>query len=214
MYLLGSSLEDIVAQGGQIATSKKLVSSVSAVMVPTLGIFEGQLHSTHDDWIFRYWDDGSPTLPVLGWEGHDEGDTSQNSDTSASSGSGTLTKITTEAAAQLLGMDVADMKPETCSREYEAAWNTTHIPDPIDTSVTKLKESIAQLQADNKQLMSRLAAIEESLTAHGNGIGSGDDGTSSSPFMAWYKHDTTNIVVVKAIVTIAIIIGLVAVDFN
>ena len=79
--------------------------------------------------------------------------------------------------------------------------------------MTKLEESVAQLQADNKKLMSHLAAIEEKLTAHGNGIGSGDDGTSSSPFMVWYKHDTTNIVVVKAIVTIAIIIGLVAVDF-
>ena len=60
--------------------------------------------------------------------------------------------------------------------------------------------------------MSRLAAIEKSLTAHGNGIGSGDDGTSSSPFMAWYKHDTKAIVV-KSIMTVAIIIGLVAVDF-
>ena len=79
--------------------------------------------------------------------------------------------------------------------------------------MTKLEESVAQLQADNKKLMSHLAAIEESLTAHGNGIGSGDDGTSSSPFMAWYKHDTTAIVV-KSIMTVAIIVGLVSVDFN
>ena len=61
--------------------------------------------------------------------------------------------------------------------------------------------------------MSRLAAIEKSLTAHGNGIGSGDDGTSSSPFMAWYKHDTTDIVGVKASMIVAIIMGLVAVDY-
>ena len=104
------------------------------------------------------------------------------------------------------------MTPATCSREYEATWNTTYIPDPIDTSMTKLEESVAQLQADNRKLMSRLAAIEESLTAHGNGIGSGDGGTSSSPFMAWYKHDTTTIVL-KSIMTVSIIIGLVAVDF-
>ena len=102
--------------------------------------------------------------------------------------------------------------------EYEAAWNATHVPDPIDASVTKLEESVAQLQADNKELMSRIAAIEESLTANGSGSGSGDrDGgdatsTSSSPFMNWYEHDTADIVV-KSIMTIAIIIGLVAVDF-
>ena len=76
--------------------------------------------------------------------------------------------------------------------------------------MNKLEECVAQLQADNKELLPRIAAIEESLTA--NGIGSGEDGTSSSPFMAWYKHDTKAIVV-KSIMTVAIIIGLVAVDF-
>ena len=210
-YLLGSTREDAVAQGSQIPTSKKQALSVSAVLVPTLGIFEGQWHTTHDDNVWRYWDDGSSALPVLGWEGHDEGDTSPNAKTSAFSGSGTLTKITTEAAAELLGMDVADMTPATCSTEYEAAWNATHVPDPIDTSVTDLEETVAQLQADNKELLSRLVAIEGSLTA--NGSSSGDDGTSSSPFMAWYKHDTTDIVGVKASMIVAIIMGLVAVDY-
>ena len=103
------------------------------------------------------------------------------------------------------------MTPENCSTEYKVAWNTTHVPDPIDTSVTALEETVAQLQVDNKELLSRLVAIEGSLTA--NGSGSGDDGTSSSPSMVWYKHDTTDIVVVKAIMTVAIIIGLAAVDF-
>ena len=75
-------------------------------MVPTLGIFEGQYHPTHDDWVGRYWDDGSSALPIVGWEGHDEGDTHPNAETSALSYSGTFTKITTKAAAELLGMDV------------------------------------------------------------------------------------------------------------
>merc|ERR1711865_973442 len=130
-------------------------------MVPTLGIFEGQFHATRDDWVYRYWDDGSSTLPIILWEGHDEGDTHPNTDTSAFSASGTLTKITTEAAAELLGMDVADMTLATCSMEYETAWNTTHILDSIDTSVITLEESVAQLQADNKELLSRIVAIEE-----------------------------------------------------
>ena len=211
-YFLGSSLEDVVAQGGQTASGKKQAHSVSAVLVPTLGIFEGQIHPTHDDAIFRFWDDGSATLPILGWEGHDEGDTHPNADTSALSLSGTITKITTGEAAKYLGMDVADMAPATCSREYEAAWNATHVPDPIDTSMTNLEETVAQLQANNKELMSRMAAIEGSLTANG----SGDDGeapaTSASPFMAWYEHATLD-VVVKSIMTVAVIIGLVAIDF-
>jgi len=241
-YFLGSSLEDLVAQGAEASprASKNFTLSVSAVMVPTLGIFEGQWHTTYDDLVFRYWDDGSSTLPVLGWEGHDAGDTHPNAFTSAWSGSGTITKITTEAAAELLGMDVADMTPATCSMEYEAAWNDTNVPDPIDPSLTTLEENNAQLQADNKELMSRIAAIEESdneelmsrlaaieeimsriaaieesLTANGSGSdGDGVDATStsSSPFMKWFEYDTTDNVM-KSIMTVAVIIGLVAVDF-
>ena len=218
-YLVGANLEDAAAKGAQISKAKKWALSVSAVMVPTLGIFEGQIHNTQDDWIIRYWDDGSSTQPLLGWEGHDEGDTSPNADTSALSLSGTFTKITTEAAAELLGMDVADMTPETCSTEYEAAWNSTHVPDPIDTSVTTLDETVAQLQANNKELLSRIDAIEGSLTADGSGDGDGEGenptstATSSSPFMVLYKYDIVDIVM-KSFMTFAIIIGLVAVESN
>ena len=214
-YYLGSSEEEMAAQGAQISGKHKLAYSISAVLVPTLGIFEGQFHSTHDDWVGRYWDDGSSTLPVLGWEGHDEGDTRQNSVTSAWSGSGTMTKITLEAAAELLGMDVAVMTPATCSTEYEAAWNATHVQDPIDASVTDLEETVAQLYANNKELLSRIVAIEGSLTANGSGS-SGNTGeataTSSSPFMAWYKYATMSSVV-KSITTVAVIVGLVTIEF-
>ena len=128
-YFLGATLEDAVANGAQNSSGEKNTHSVSAVMVPTLGIFDGQIHGTHDDYVFRYWDDGSSTLPLLGWEGD-----SPNADTGALSASGALTKITTEDAAKYLGMDVADMTPAACSMEYEAVWNATHVPDPIDTS--------------------------------------------------------------------------------
>ena len=215
-YLLGSNLESAVSQGAQASRNNKWTISFSAVLVPTLGIFEGQYHATHDDWVYRYWDDGNSTLPLLGWEGNDAGDTHPNSDTSAFSDNGTFTKITTEAAAELFDMDVVDMTPATCSKEYEAAWNRTHVPDPINTSVTTLEETVAQLQANNKELLSRITAIEGSLTATGSGS-SGDDGeapatSSSSPFMAWYEHTTMD-VVLKSIMTVATIIGLVAIDF-
>ena len=210
-HKFSATLEEVLAKGGLVPLSKKKALSVSAVLVPSLGIFEGQVHPAHDDWVNRFWDDGSVTLQRLGWEGHDEGDTNPNSDTSAFSASGTYTKITTEVAAELLGMDVADMTPAICSKQYEEAWNATHVPDPIDTSVTKLEEEVAQLQADNKELLSRIAAIEGSLTASGSD--SSDDGdttsTSSSLFTAWYEHDTTSMdTFIKAITTVAVIIGL------
>ena len=107
------------------------------------------------------------------------------------------------------------MTPATCSREYEATWNTTYIPDPIDTSMTDLEETVAQLQANNKELLSRIVAIEGSISASGSGSGDDGDPTSTSSsflFMAWYKHDTMDIVM-KSIKTVAIIIGLVAIDF-
>ena len=203
-YFLGSIFEDLVAQGAQNSfPNQKSALSVSAVLVPTLGIFEGQIHPTHDDAIFWFWDDGSATLPFPGWEGHDEGDTHPNTDTSAFSATGTITKITTKEVAKYLGMDVADMTPATCSMEYEATWNATHVPDPIDTSVTTLEENVAQLQANNKELLSRIVAIKGSLTP----------ATSSSlPFMAWNEHATMDIVM-KSSMTVAVIIGLVAIDF-
>ena len=203
--------QTFVAHGAQISSSKKSALSVSAVLVPTLGIFQGKIHKTQDDLVERYWDDGNSTLQLLAWEGIDEGDTHPNSETCAWSGSGTLMKIKTEVAAELLGMDVADMTPTTCSMEYEVAWNAIYVPDPIDTSVTTLEESVAQLQAENKKLLSCIVAIKESLTAHGSG--SDDDGeatatSSSSPFMAAIEHATMDIVM-KSIVIVAVIIGLI-----
>ena len=224
-YILDSSFEKIVAQGAQTPPGN-WATSVSAVMNPTLGIFEGQYHPTHDDWVNRYWDNGSSTLPIVGWEGHDEGDMSPNADTSALSLSGAFTKITTEEAAKFLGMDVGDMTPANCSKQYKEAWNINNVPDPISTSVTALEEKVAQLEANMEEkvaqleanineLLSRMAATEEgSLTTNGSGNSNDEDSTStsSSPFMAWYEHTTTNIVV-KSILTVAIIIGLIAVDF-
>ena len=90
-------------------------------------------------------------------------------------------------------MDVADMTPATFSAEYEASWNATNAPDPIDTKTTPLleeelllrvvtieeslvsaEEDVSQLkadnkelQADNKKLLLRVALIEESLAAAG-----------------------------------------------
>ena len=204
MYLLGSNLEDQIAQGAQSFSTIKRALSVSAVMIPTLGIFEGQIHPAHDDWVNRFWDDGKTILARLGWEGHDKGDTHPNSDTSAFSASGTSTKISTEAAAELLGMEVADMTPATCSMEYEVALNATHVPDPIDTSVTDLEENVAQLQADNKELLSRIVAIEGSRKAPGSS-------SSGADVAATTEASLSLDIVMKPFLTVAVSIGLVLV---
>ena len=53
-YFLGNSLEDIIAEGAEILPNKMQAMSVSAAMVPTSGTFEGQIHKTNDDLVFRY----------------------------------------------------------------------------------------------------------------------------------------------------------------
>ena len=49
--------------------------------------------------------------------------------------------------------------------------------------MTALEETMAQLQANNNKLMSRIVAIEGSLTANGSGSGSGsgDGGDGGDP---------------------------------
>jgi hypothetical protein len=105
-----------MAQGAQAPSSEKRAYSISAIFVPTFGIFEGQYHATHDDHVYRFWDDGSSTLPVIVWEGHAEGDAHPNADTSAWSSTGKFTKITAEAAANDLGMDESNLTPEMCTK--------------------------------------------------------------------------------------------------
>jgi hypothetical protein len=173
-------------------------------MVPTLGIFEGQMHPTHNDNVIRFWDDGNYTLPTIGWEGHDEGDTSPNADTSAWSGTGKFTKITIEEAAKYLGMDGSDLTPETCTKQYEGAWDETHTKrtDPINTTMTTLEEEVAQLQADNNELMSRVTAVEESLATI-DGSGGGDAKSTSSPYT-----------MTKWMMLVAVITGFLFIDFS
>ena len=122
-YYLGDSLADInhrlVVHGEDLPTSNTHALSVSAVWVPTLGLFEGQIHDTQDPWVGRYWDDGHRTLPFLGWKGQAEGVATGG----GFAGTTTYTKITTDAAAVYLGKAVADLTPATCRQEYAAAWN-------------------------------------------------------------------------------------------
>ena len=131
------------------------VRSISAVLVVALGVNAGQVYATYDDYTARFWDADSPTQQFIGWEGHDEGDTHPNTNTSVWSGSGIYTKITTEVAATYLGMDVAKLTPATCSKQYKEAWNLMRVPDRTNITVATLEGDVTQLQADNNQLLLR-----------------------------------------------------------
>ena len=233
-YFLGSTLKEINALGAQTpSTPPKRPNSVSAIMVPTLGIFEGQMHGAHDDsFVYRFWDDGNLTLPSMGWEGYVEGDTTHsNSDTSSAfSAVGKLTKITVEEAAKYLNrvekyisIIESDLTPSTCRKQYQAAWDETHnksADDPINTTtmtmamaMTTLEEEVAQLKFDDKELMSRVASIEESVATDGGG-GGGDPTSTSTSTSAWYDNNGIIENMIKPIMLLtAGVAGLILVDF-
>ena len=101
-------------------------ASISAVFVEQLNSFQGQIHCNTDDKVLRYWDDGRKTMPMIGWEGHDEGDMASNAATSSWSGLGDLTWMSVEEVAQLFNTSVDDFTPEIFNKVYEDAWIKSH----------------------------------------------------------------------------------------
>ena len=89
--MVSTGYDEMMAAGAQVTFdySKGQFTStqgISAVFVEQQNIFEGQYHpNTTDDYVFRYWDDGREKLPVIVWEGHDEGDMAPNAVTSSAS---------------------------------------------------------------------------------------------------------------------------------
>jgi hypothetical protein len=61
---------------------------------------------------------------------------------------------------------------------------TNSNPDPINMTVSTLEEKVAQLQADNNELMSCVTSIEELLIAAASG--GGGDATPKSTAASWY----------------------------
>jgi len=71
--------------------------------------------------------------------------------------------------------------------------------------MTALEEEIDQLKADNKELMSRVAAIEE-IVADNNG-GGGGGGKKSTSTSAWYDNNGIIANMIKPIMLLAAITG-------
>lgn len=167
---LGSHLQDAIDSGAQNPNpnSDLFPFLVSSVYVPSLNIFQGKLQNVNDNNAYRFWDDGSTTMELLGWEGHDEGHfESQSAHTSALVTIGTLTKISADEAAKYFNLDVSEMTPDKCNSLYAETWNATTSKEELEVShledkIAEQDEVIGQLQADIKKLMSSVGVHEDS----------------------------------------------------
>jgi hypothetical protein len=99
---------------------------ISAVYAEQLNVFEGQYHSNTDDYVWRYWDDGSKTAPTIGWEGHDEGDMASNAATASWSAFREITWMSAEEVAQLFNTSVDEFTPDKFKQVYLDAWIKGH----------------------------------------------------------------------------------------
>ena len=91
-----------------------------------LNVFEGQRHTNTDDFVYRYWDDGSKTMPMIAWEGHDEGDMSANAATSSLSMFGEITFMPVEEVAQIFNTSVDEFTPDKFKQVYLDTWIKGH----------------------------------------------------------------------------------------
>ena len=103
-------------------------------------VFEGQVHTDTDDHLYRYWDDGRKSVPVLGWEGHDEGDMSPNAATSSFSNFGQITWMSVEEVAQLFNTSVDEFTPETFKQTYLNTWIKGHEEEAAEKNPNPLPE--------------------------------------------------------------------------
>ena len=99
---------------------------ISAVFVEQLNVFEGQFHADTDDKAFRYWDDGRKVMPMIGWEGHDEGDMHPNAATSSFSNFGQMTWMSVDEVAQLFNTSVDEFTPEKFKQVHLDTWIKNH----------------------------------------------------------------------------------------
>ena len=129
MVLFG--YDAMVAAGSQLAYDYTegdftFTAGISAVFAEQQNVFEGQYHVDTDDWVVRYWDNGRKTMPMIVWEGHDEGDMSPNATTSSVSGFGEMIWMSVEEVAQLFNTSVDEFTPETFKQVYLDTWIKDH----------------------------------------------------------------------------------------
>jgi len=131
LSFLGDTQSKVEAAGAQITsalTSDEFSSSrsLSASYNTQANMFDITSHNNDDNNVFLFSDSGLPSMPIIAWETHDEGDLSPNADTSSWSGTGKATWVSKEEAANLLNANAADFTPAKFVEIYEKVWNDQH----------------------------------------------------------------------------------------
>ena len=96
----------------------KRPDSISAVYITQTNIFEGSLIATDDNWVYRFYDDGTNMSKMIGWETADVGD----SVTSAFSLVASCEWISVERAGRILGVEPSELTPDTFTSMYQHVW--------------------------------------------------------------------------------------------
>ena len=171
-----SKLEAAGAQVTQALTSDEFGSTrvLSASYNTQANMFKMTYHNNNDNNVWLFSDTGLSTMPVIGWETHDEGDVHPNADTSSWSGTGKATWVSTEEAARLLNKNANDFTPEMFDEIYEEVWNDHHAANlaaaqQTTTTTTDTDESTNEesTDTDTEEADENDSNTEESMTAAG-----------------------------------------------
>mmetsp|Transcript_10332 Transcript_10332/g.20712 ORF Transcript_10332/g.20712 Transcript_10332/m.20712 type:complete len:351 (+) Transcript_10332:96-1148(+) len=168
---LGNTFADLLAAGAQVvsvsASTEDFTSTrgISAVFVEQLNVIEGQMHKNTDDVVFRCWDDGRPSMPFIGWEGHDEGDLSPNAATSALSTVGEFIWTSVEDVAKLLNTTADEFTPDTFKDVYADVWIKEHEQEAAENNPNPEAEEAIIEQVKNE------------TNSNNGGTGGADDST-------------------------------------
>ena len=173
---------DLVASGAQLPFiysegnfAKTL--GISAVYVEQTNVFEGQVHVNTDDFIYRYWDDGRKSSPMIVWEGHDEGDMSPNAATSSVSGFADMTWMSVDEVAQLFNTSVDEFTPEKFKQVYLDTWIKDHEKEAATDNPNPLPELEIVEQVKNE------TSVDETTTPvqPGSTAAEGDGSDGATP---------------------------------
>ena len=176
---LGNILADILAAGAQntgiTAEGFSETRGISAVFVEQLNVIQGQVHKNNDDLVFRYWDDGRSSMPLIGWEGHDEGDLSPNAATSALSGVGEFIWTSVEDVVTLLNTTADEFTPETFKQVYADVWIKEHEEEAAENNPNPDAEEAIIGQVENETNSGAGETDEPASTATNEGNTEADD---------------------------------------
>ena len=165
--LLGTGYANVLASGAQLAFPYSeegfmYTTGISAVFVEQLNVFEGQFHLDTDDNTWRFWDDGRKSMPLIAWEGHDEGDMNPNAATSSFSRFSEVTWSSVDEVAQLFNTSVDEFTPEKFKQVYLDTWIKDHEEEAAENN--PFPEALGILAASLPFVASAEVTVDDLLT--------------------------------------------------